>query len=446
MSARLQALASALREGKLTSRQLVEQCLDRAQDPAGEGGRTYLQLDAAGARQQADTVDAARRAGTERRPWAGIPLSVKDLFDVAGQVTTAGSVVLKDAPPATRDAAAVARLKSAGFIVLGRTNMTEFAYSGLGLNPHYGTPAGAFDRAARRIPGGSSSGAAISVADGMAAAALGTDTGGSCRIPAALNGIAGYKPTARTVSMEGTFPLSPSLDSVGPVAASVECCAILHAVLADAPSMLEAQVPLPGLRLGVPQTVVLDGLDGHVSQSFAAALTRLSGAGVAISELRLSRFGELAGANAKGGLIAAEAYGAHEERLRLRGDAYDPRVRARMLKGASQTAQDYADLQAFRRDWIRDVTAEMADVDLLVCPTVPTIAPTIASLESDDEFGRVNLAMLRNPTFANFLDGCAVSIPCHAPGTPPVGLMLIGRGGDDARVLAAGRAIEALFR
>ncbi|HET8744678.1 MAG TPA: amidase [Ramlibacter sp.] len=445
MIAPIAELARGLRAGTLTSRALVEQCLHRAQDPAGEGRRTFLRVDAENARRAADAVDAARKAGREHRPWAGIPVSVKDLFDIAGQVTTSGSAVLKDAAPAQRDAAAVARLKAAGFVVVGRTNMTEFAYSGLGLNPHYGTPANTFERALRRIPGGSSSGAAIFVTDGMAAGALGTDTGGSCRIPAALNGIAGFKPTAASVPMEGAFPLSSSLDSVGPLAATARCCAILHSVLADAPAAADAQLGLAGLHLAVPQTVVLDGLDAHVAAAFSSALARLSGAGVCISELALRQFGELAGANVKGGLVAAEAFAAHHERMAQRGAEYDPRVKVRIEKGATQTVEDYAQLQAFRRQWIRSVTAEMEDVDLLVCPTVPTIAPAISALEHDDEYGRVNLAMLRNPTFANFLDGCAISIPCHEAGTAPVGLMLIGRHGDDARVLAAGQAIEALL-
>lgn len=444
MNATLAELSIALRAGRVNSRQLVEQCLARAQDPAGEGSRTFIRLDADNARRAADEVDAARQAGRDPGPWAGIPVSIKDLFDIAGQVTTAGSVVLRDAAPATADAVAVARLKAAGFVVIGRTNMTEFAYSGLGINPHYGTPANRWERALRRIPGGSSSGAAISVADGMAAAALGTDTGGSCRIPAALNGIAGFKPTASSVPMQGTFPLSPSLDSVGPLATTAQCCAILHGVLSATPSVAEAQLELAGLKLAIPQTVVLDGLDEQVSAAFDQAVSRLAAAGAAIGKLALRQFGELAGANSKGGLIAYEAYTAHRAQLQERGSAYDPRVKVRMEKGATQTGEDYAQLQAFRRAWIRSVTAEMQACDFLVCPTVPTIAPRISALESEEEYGRVNLAMLRNPTFANFLDGCAISVPCQPAGSAPVGLMLIGRNGDDARLLAAGRAIEAL--
>jgi len=446
MTASLEALSAALAGGTVTSRQLVEECLERVQDPAGEGRKTFLHLDADNARRAADAVDAARRDGAEQRPWAGIPVSVKDLFDIAGQVTTAGSVVMKTAPAALHDAEPVARLKAAGFVVLGRTNMTEFAYSGVGINPHYGTPANAWRRdELRRIPGGSSSGAAISVTDGMAAAALGTDTGGSCRIPAALNGIAGFKPTAAAVPMGGAYPLSPSLDSVGPLAATARCCAIMHSVLADTPAVLDARADLGSLRLAIPQTVVLDGLDAHVASCFFASVSRLSAAGVDVRELALRQFGELAAVNVKGGLVAAEAYAAQMERLRLHGGQFDPRVRVRMEKAMAQTPQDYADLLAFRREWIRSVTASMEGADLLVCPTVPTIAPAIDALANDDEFGRVNLAMLRNPTFANFLDGCAISIPCHPAGTAPAGLMLIGRQGDDARVLAAAQAIESLL-
>src|SRR5215469_2223473 len=213
------------------SRGLVEQCLARITDQSGVGGRVFLKVHAADALAAADFYDRARAHGAAPSPFAGIPVSIKDLFDIAGDVTTAGSVVLKDASPAETDAPAVARLRAAGFIPIGRTNMTEFAFSGLGINPHYGTPSNAYDRKAGRIPGGSSSGAAVSITDGMAFAALGTDTGGSCRIPAALCGIVGFKPTASRVPLAGTFPLSPSLDSIGPLAHSVDCCATLDAVL-----------------------------------------------------------------------------------------------------------------------------------------------------------------------------------------------------------------------
>ena len=446
MKPMFKTLAEQLGAGRISSRQLVEECLDRATAANGEGARTFISVDAAPALRLADAVDAARKAGTERRPFAGIPVSVKDLFDVAGQVTSAGSIVLRDQPPASQDAPAVGRLKAAGLIVVGRTNMTEFAYSGLGINPHHGTPANRFDRASKRIPGGSSSGAAISVTDGMAMGALGTDTGGSCRIPAALNGLVGYKPTASAVPLQGCMPLSPSLDSAGPIAHSVQCCASLYTMLSG------LAVPLPGspglargLKLGIPQAVVLDGLDANVAHAFQRAVERLSASGASVRDLALRAFAELAPANAKGGLVAAQAYAAHKERLSLQGELYDPRVRLRIEKGATQSTDDYEQLHMFRASWIRSVLTEMQSVDFLLCPTVPMIAPTIAELEDEVAYGHVNLAMLRNPTFANFLDGCAISLPCHAcTDAAPVGLMLMGRNGDDARLLAAAHAIESI--
>lgn len=442
----LASLAEDLAAGRTTSRALLDHCLDRAQDPAGEGALAFLQIDAAQARHQADLIDRERAAGHEARPFAGIPVSVKDLFDVAGQVTRAGSELLSGTRPAQRDAESVARLRAAGFVIVGRTNMTEFAYSGLGLNPHHGTPANAWDRAARRIPGGSSSGAAISVTDGMAAAGLGTDTGGSCRIPAALNGIAGFKPTAASVPQAGCFPLSESLDSIGSLAPSVACCAALHGVLSGSQLRLPAGArSVRGLRLGLPQTVVLDGLDADVQQAFERALGRLSAAGAAIVELPLTEFAEVAQINQHGGLIAAEAYALHQPLLQQGGARYDPRVKVRIEKGAAQSAALYLQTRARRRDWIARVRARIAGIDFLVFPTVPTIAPTIASLADEDLYGRVNLAMLRNPSFGNFLDGCSVSLPCQQAGDAPVGLMLTGRNGQDESLLLAAQAVEALL-
>ena len=195
----LDQLADDLEAGRTTAAALVAACLARIDDPNGEGTRAFLHVMRKEAASAAEGIDKLRAAGAAPSRYAGIPVSIKDLFDIKGQVTRAGSKVLDDAAPAAADAIAVARLKQAGFIVIGRTNMTEFAFSGIGINPHYGTPRNAWDRATGRVPGGSSSGAAVSVTDGMAHMGLGTDTGGSCRIPAAFNGIVGYKPTAARV-------------------------------------------------------------------------------------------------------------------------------------------------------------------------------------------------------------------------------------------------------
>jgi aspartyl-tRNA(Asn)/glutamyl-tRNA(Gln) amidotransferase subunit A len=424
------------------SRTLVEDCLARIEDRSGEGSRTFLKVHAEAARAAADFHDLMRACGAVASRFAGIPVSIKDLFDIAGDVTTAGSVVLKDAEPARRDAPVVERLKAAGFIPIGRTNMTEFAFSGLGINPHYDTPLNPYDRATGRIPGGSSSGAAISVTDGMAFGALGTDTGGSCRIPAALCGIVGFKPTARRVPTTGAFPLSTSLDSIGPLAPTVECCAVLDAVLAGEPSFDLALFPLQGLRLAAPQTVVLDGVEPAVSRAYPAALTALGTAGVRISDLALREFGELASINAKGGLAAAQSLAIHRPLIGKRGKRYDPRVLSRILRGREQEAADYIDLIAARADFIRRVDAITAPYDVLVMPTVPLVAPALADLADDDRYRDTNVAMLRNPSIANFLDRCAISLPCHRAGEPPVGLMLVGEHGADRHLLSIAAAIE----
>src|SRR5262252_8976497 len=278
----LLSLADDLGAGRTSARKLVEECLARIADPAGEGQRTFIQVDKDAALEAADAMDRLRRANAAPSRFAGIPVSIKDLFDIKGQVTRAGSRVLEDSAPAEKDAPAVARLRRAGFIVIGRTNMTEFAYSGIGINPHFGTPKGAFQRDVGHVPGGSSSGAAVSIAYRMAYGALGTDTGGSCRIPAAYNGIVGYKPTQRRVPLDGGVPLSSTLDSFGPLANTVQCCATLDAFLADEPTPAIQPRPIKGMRLAVPMTVALDDLDDAVAKTFERAHATLSRAGALI--------------------------------------------------------------------------------------------------------------------------------------------------------------------
>src|SRR5262245_63905362 len=275
----LTSLADDLEQGRTSARKLVEECIARIADPAVEGQRAFIHVDKDAALEAADAMDHLRKANAAPSRFAGIPVSIKDLFDIKGQVTRAGSRALDDSPPAAADAPVVARLRAAGFIVIGRTNMTEFAYSGIGINPHFGTPKSVWKRAAGHVPGGSSSGAAVSVADGMAYGALGTDTGGSCRIPAAYNGIVGYKPTQRRVPLDGGVPLSSSLDSFGPLANSVACCATLDAVLAGEGITPIKPRPIKGMRLAVSTTVPLDDLDDAVAKTFDRALQTLSKAG-----------------------------------------------------------------------------------------------------------------------------------------------------------------------
>ncbi len=438
----LAALAAALAEGRTTSTTLVEETLARIADPGGEGKRAFLKVYADEARAAASFYDRLRALGRAPTPYAGIPVSVKDLFDVAGDVTSAGSRALADAPPASHDAPVVARLRAAGFIVVGRTNMTEFAYSGLGLNPHYDTPRNPWERAAGRIPGGSSSGAAVSIADGMAFAALGSDTGGSCRIPAALTGIVGYKPTARRVPLDGVVPLSLSLDSLGPLANSVGCCATVDAVIAGEPPAAPDPLPVRGLRVGLPRSFVLDGVDRHVASTFERTLTQLSRAGAVIGEFDFAELTELAAINAKGGFAAAESYAWHRKLLERAGPLYDPRVRVRILRGAEQSAADYIDLVRARGDVIARANRTTSAFDALIMPTVPVVAPRIDELASDEAYARINILLLRNPSIANFLDRCAISLPCHAPGTAPVGLMLVGAHGADHRLFAIAAGVE----
>ncbi|PPQ19361.1 amidase [Bradyrhizobium sp. AC87j1] len=442
----LAKLAEDLESGRTTARKLVEACIARIADPAGEGQRTFLHVDKDAALAAADAMDGLREAKAAPSRYAGIPISIKDLFDIKGQVTRAGSRALDDSPPAEQDAATVARLRRAGFVVIGRTNMTEFAYSGIGINPHYGTPKGGWNRAVGHVPGGSSSGAAVSVLDGMAHGALGTDTGGSCRIPAAFNGIVGYKPTQRRVPLDGSVPLSFSLDSIGPLARSVSCCAILDAVLANEPIAPLKPRPIQGMRLAVPTTIALDDLDAEVAGTFERALKTLSDHGAIIERIEMAEFHDIGPMNAKGGFAASESYAWHRYLITSKGDVYDPRVSVRIMRGEAQSAADYIDLLNERRSLIARVNVRIAPYDALVLPTTPNAPPKIADLADDKAFTRENIRALRNCTLINMIDGCAISLPAHRQGDVPVGLMLAGAGGSDRRIFELAAGMEAVIR
>ena len=376
-------------------------------------------------------------------PLAGIPFSVKDLFDVAGQITKAGSKVLENAPAATADCQAVARLRAAGAVLTGRTNMVEFAFSGVGINPHYGTPVNPCDTQVERIPGGSSSGAAVSVATGAALVGLGSDTGGSIRIPAALCGIVGFKSTARLVPALGALPLSTSLDTVCALTRSVRDAVTVHEVLAARTVNLPAK-SLANCRFAIARTMMQDGLDTTVARAFERSLKLLRSAGVQIEEIDLNQISELASINATGGLSAAESYAWHRHLISRHQAGYDPRVATRILRGASMTAFDYIDLLAARADWITRMEAQLEGFDAVLSPTVPMVAPPIASVLHDDtEFFRVNGLLLRNTAVVNMLDGCGISLPCHTPDELPVGLMIWHAALHDDAVLDAGLQIEA---
>ena len=393
-----------------------------------------------------DEARVAASAQAARLPLAGLPVSVKDLFDVRGQVTAAGSTVLSDAPPAAADSAAVARLRGAGASLVGRTNMTEFAFSGVGVNPHHGTPANPADPETPRIPGGSSSGAAVSVATGAAFIGLGSDTGGSIRIPAALCGIVGFKNTARLTPLEGALPLSTTLDTVCAMTRSVRDAVLAHEVLAARTVQLSNK-PLAARRFAVARTLMLDGLDLPVAQAFEASLRTLRDAGARIEEIPLDEIRDLGAIQSTGGFTAAESYAWHRELLQRRGEGYDPRVRMRIERGVNMKAWEYADLVRQRSEWIARVQASLAGFDAVLSPTVPIVAPAIADVapgaQRDEEFFRVNALLLRNTSVVNMLDGCALSLPCHSPGSLPVGLMLWQGPLQDDTVLDAGLAAEA---
>ena len=443
MMTTLEQHADSLTSGTTTSRALVEASLARIAEPGGEGARAFTKVHAEQARTMADAMDLLRRAGRAPSRYAGIPISLKDLFDIAGEPTPAGSRVLADAPPAKANAPVVQRMLSAGFVPIGRTNMTEFAFSGLGINPHYGTPSSPWDRAAARIPGGSSSGTAVSVSDGMAAAGLGTDTGGSCRIPAAFCGIVGYKPTARRVPIAGVLPLAPSLDSVGPLAPSVACCAVIDAILAGETPALPVPATLDGLRLALPTNFVLDGMDATVTAAFDRALASLSQCGARIARIHVPEFDEVPTVNAKGGFAASEAYAWHRTLLAEKGAGYDPRIRMRIERGERMTAVDYLELLTARRRLIASFDARTQEFDALIMPTVPIVAPRIAELDDEREYNGINMLILRNTAFGNFFDRCSISLPCHREGEAPVGLMLVGEMLGDARLFSIATAIEA---
>jgi amidase/aspartyl-tRNA(Asn)/glutamyl-tRNA(Gln) amidotransferase subunit A len=439
----LVGLRADVAAGRTSAAAQLERSIEAAGSAACE--RAFLLTTFDAARAAARLADeTGRRAGTPP-PLAGLAVSIKDLFDVAGEVTAAGSIVLADDAPARADCPAVARLRTAGAALVGRTNMSEFAFSGVGINPHHGTPANAAAvrlGATPRVPGGSTSGGATSVAAGAAWAALGSDTGGSIRIPAALQGVVGFKSTARLVPTDGAIPLSPTLDTVSAITRSVRDAVLLHETLASRTVNL-ARRPLERCRFMVPQTLMLDALEPAVAAAFDAALATLSGAGARIETGALSPLSEVAAINASGGFSPAESWAWHRARLATDEARYDPRVALRIRRGSTMSAADYIDLLAARRDWIGRMEAALDGFDALLSPTVPCVAPELAPLVASDEiFFATNGLLLRNPSVVNLLDGCALSLPCHAPGEWPIGLMVWSSALRDDTVLDIALAIE----
>jgi aspartyl-tRNA(Asn)/glutamyl-tRNA(Gln) amidotransferase subunit A len=417
--------------------------LTRIDDATGEGARACLTVYREQALAAAQAADARARTGVSLGPLDGTIVSLKDLFDVAGEVTRAGSKVLADeGKPAAADAPIVQRLRAAGAVIVAKTNMSEFAFTGVGVNPHYGTPGNPADRA--RVPGGSSSGAAVSVADGMCDIAIGTDTGGSVRVPAALCGITGFKPSRQRVPTAGAFPLSGSLDSIGPLARNIADCANADAVMAgETPWTLEP-VSLAGLRIGVAQGAPVENLDETVGKCFPAALDRLEKAGVRLSHEVLPMIGDMAQVLSRTSILVAEAYHIHRDRLTRRAADIDPIIVGRTERGRDILSADYIDTLQIRAAMVRAMDARLADLDVLAMPTTPIVAPRLDEVAEPKAFMAKNAMLLRNTTIVNFFDCCAVSLPLPREGGLPVGLMLIARNGQDRQLLRIAAAVERL--
>ncbi len=441
MLATISQFRSQLESQQTSARSLVEFALEKATAAGTDAAKAFLSLAPERALTEADSVDRARAAGAGVAPFAGVPFAAKDLFDVAGEITTAGSKVLAGAPAATSDAVAVARMRSAGFILIGRTHMTEFAYSGLGLNSHHPTPRSPWNRAVGHIPGGSSSGSAVAVAEGVVPVALGTDTGGSCRIPAAFCGVVGYKPTASEVPLDGVIELAHSFDSVGPIAGSVVDCAAVHDILAGGSGALP-ETSTDSFRLGVLQEVVLTDLGSSVRGAFFVALARLRAAGVGLDDVH---FPELESFSAGTTIGRYEAYQYHR-RMGINPSGYDPRVKARIRAGAEVDSLQYEEALGARRRLIQAGEKVFSGSNILVLPTVAVVPPVLDGLEHDEgnRYRTANQTVLRNTAIANSLDACAITIPLR--GKAPVGLTLMARAGSDSLLLAIAARVESLLK
>jgi len=435
-------------EGGASIEAATQQALEAARAPSCD--KAFIRLFERSALAAASALQAQRHAGAPLPPLAGAAISVKDLYDVAGFPTTAASATMHDAPIAAHDSLAVARVRTAGGVLVGHTNMSEFAFSGVGINPHFGTPlnvaAAALDATTPRAPGGSTSGGATSVAAGAALAALGSDTGGSIRIPAALQGLVGFKNTQRLTPLDGTVPLSTTLDTVCAITRDVGDAVAIHEVLAQRRVALVTR-PLRAWRLAVPRTLMLDALDGAVAGAFDRTLHALRAGGAHIDDIALPELSEVATINAGGGFSPPESWAWHRRRMAERGGGYDPRVALRIRRGESMSAADYIDLIHARRRWIERMARALQGFDAMLSPTVPIVAPAIEPLRASDEaFFAANGLLLRNPSMVNLLDGCALSLPCQRAGELPVGLMVWSGALADDTVLSVSLAIESALR
>ncbi|MER9297409.1 amidase [Mesorhizobium sp. M0621] len=425
-------------------RDRLEIILARLAARAGEE-RVFTKLYTEAARAAADASDARKRAGVKLGPLDGTIVSIKDLFDVTGEATTAGSLMRKTAAPAPDDAVIVSRLRQAGAVIIGKTNMTEFAFTAIGDNQHFGTPGNAAD--AIRIPGGSSSGAGVSVGEATSEISIGSDTGGSIRIPASLNGVVGFKPTARRVPLAGAFPLSATLDSIGPLARTVAQCAVADAVMAGEVPTALAPIALAGLRIGIPRGVLFEETEGEVATAFDHCLGKIEQAGARVADLPIDDLlGEMRAATKRGSIAAMEGAEVHADWLATGASVpVDPHVSGPLARAAMLPTPVYIRAIRRRAALAAAMDERLASVDVLALPTIPVMAPTIVSLTEDAELrDRIEGLLLRNTQVANQFDQCAISLPM--PGTTlPAGLMLVARNGHDRRLLRIAAEIESLL-
>lgn len=444
----LRALSLALETGEISSTKLVEAALSRAH----QSKSVFVKINPSLIRQTY-LIDRDRKRGKSNKPLVGIPIALKDLFNVQGEKTFAGSVVCKHyAKIEATDAPVIAPLRDAGLLFFGRTNMSEFAFSGMGINAHYGTPLSIWDRETGRLPGGSSSGSAVAVAEGIVVASLGSDTAGSCRIPAAFNGIVGVKPSHGRFSLEGIYPLAPTLDAPGPLAVDVDSCFILDQLMCgnlqpgdELPPLTPE--PMDSIRLAVPEVNLMQDMDDDVAACFDRALTVLREAGINISSAPVPSIDACDDFFPTRALVLYEVYQAHKDMLDAHGDDYDPFVARRMLTGADITCEEQQSRYAERNGLVQDFETQFnaLDIDALIYPTVACIPPALAETEDPDDATRVNLRCLRNTATVNHFNGCAISLPCHTPGEAPVGLMLAARNGDDEKLYRLAQTIEMIL-
>jgi aspartyl-tRNA(Asn)/glutamyl-tRNA(Gln) amidotransferase subunit A len=440
-------LSKKLSNGKIDAVELSESVLDNI--AACDDQAIFISVFKDRALAEAKAARKRLKAGKPLSLLDGVPIGWKDLFDVEGRVTTAASVVLKSNPPAAKDAKLVAAGKASGMVAIGALNMTEFAYSGIGLNPHYGTPRNPNDLKTHRSPGGSSSASGVVVAKGLLPVAIGTDTGGSIRIPASFNGVVGYKSSTGHYPMDGVFPLSRTLDTLGPLAKTVEDCVVVDAVLRGLAKPKIKPASPKGQVFVVPDNIMFDGIEPAVAANFEAALKRISKAGGKIIHKKFPMFEAILDLiKTRGNVLGAEALHLHSTRVNGPDAArMDQRVVKRIKMADQMSAVDLVEVLLRRQELIAECNALIGDA-IVACPTTPHVAMPIAPLEVDmEEFFRVNAKTLRNTMLGNFLDWCGLAIPSGVDSNSmPTGFLLSARHGRDAHILGQGLTLETLIR